>query len=111
MTPLHVSAEHGYLSNVQRLVEAGADINKVDGRGLTPADLAERGGHSSCHEFLKSAEAAEETARHGIHTKLRDAATKCDLKLVKRILHTMNFKDIQTIVNETSHGSNTLLFK
>lgn len=111
MTPLHVSAEHGFLSNVQKLVEAGGDISRLDGRSLSAVDLAERGGHYACYEYLKGVASLKESTRLNLHSKLRDAATRFDLASVKTILDSMESSDIQSIVNETSHGSNSLLFK
>ena len=43
-TPLHTAAEHGFLSNVQILIEAGADPEICEGNGHAGIDLAERGG-------------------------------------------------------------------
>ena len=41
-TSLHVAAEHGHESNVDVLVEAGANLTLRDHLGLTPLDLAEK---------------------------------------------------------------------
>ena len=41
-TSLHVAAEHGHESNVEVLVEAGANLTVRDHLGLTPLDLAEK---------------------------------------------------------------------
>ena len=39
---MHVAAEHGHESNVDVLVEAGANLTLRDHLGLTPLDLAEK---------------------------------------------------------------------
>ena len=41
-TSLHVAAEHGHESNVEVLVESGANLTLRDHLGLTPLDLAEK---------------------------------------------------------------------
>ena len=61
-----MSAEHGFMKNVRRLVESGADSFAAEGHGWSPIDLAERGGHNSCFEFLKNAASSKEEARENI---------------------------------------------
>lgn len=53
-TALHLSAEHGHLSNVQCLLETGGSSYLLkDVNGLTALDIAERAGHQDCMELLR----------------------------------------------------------
>jgi ankyrin repeat protein len=52
-TPLHMSAEHGYVSNVKQLLLHGADLVARDSSGLTPLDIAEKSEHVECMLVLK----------------------------------------------------------
>lgn len=54
-TPLHISAEHGHASNVRVLLDAGASYLVKDANGLTPLDLADRGGQHECVQRLRDA--------------------------------------------------------
>jgi ankyrin repeat protein len=45
-TPLHMGAEAGNLAVVKLLVSKGADISLKDAKGMTPFDLAKKGGHN-----------------------------------------------------------------
>ncbi|KAL9695579.1 hypothetical protein quinque_014864 [Culex quinquefasciatus] len=54
-TALHLSAEHGHVSNVRVLLDAGASFVAKDKNGLTALDLAERSGHDTCVGLLKEA--------------------------------------------------------
>uniref|UniRef100_A0A182JJD1 ANK_REP_REGION domain-containing protein n=1 Tax=Anopheles atroparvus TaxID=41427 RepID=A0A182JJD1_ANOAO len=54
-TALHLSAEHGHVSNIKVLLDAGASFIAKDSNGLTALDLAERSGHEACVELLKEA--------------------------------------------------------
>lgn len=52
---LHISAEHGHLSNIKLLLEAGASFVIKDSNGLTALDLSERAGHKKCVEEFRLA--------------------------------------------------------
>ncbi|PSN37226.1 hypothetical protein C0J52_12650 [Blattella germanica] len=54
-TPLHVSSEHGYVTNVKLLLTHGADLVARDNNGLTPLDIAEKSEHMECMLVLKQA--------------------------------------------------------
>lgn len=54
-TALHISAEHGHLSNIQLLLGAGASFILKDSNGLTALDLSERAGHKKCVEEFRLA--------------------------------------------------------
>lgn len=54
-TALHLSAELGYLSNVETLLAAQASFTIRDANGLTAQDLATRNGHEDCVKALKDA--------------------------------------------------------
>lgn len=54
-TALHFSAEHGHVSNIRVLLDAGASFVAKDRNGLTALDLAERSGHEACVQLLKDA--------------------------------------------------------
>uniref|UniRef100_A0A182VV89 non-specific serine/threonine protein kinase n=1 Tax=Anopheles minimus TaxID=112268 RepID=A0A182VV89_9DIPT len=56
-TALHFSAEHGHVSNIKVLLDAGASFIAKDRNGLTALDLAERSGHEACVQLLKDAAA------------------------------------------------------
>lgn len=54
-TALHISAEHGHLSNIKLLLAAEASFVLKDSNGLTPLDLSERAGHKKCVEEFRLA--------------------------------------------------------
>ncbi|CAL8114388.1 unnamed protein product [Orchesella dallaii] len=110
-TPLHVCAEHGFLQNVQKLVEAGADVQCLEGHGCSPIDLAERGGHIPTYEFLKTAADNKEEARESFHYALRDAACNGDVQTLRNLLKDIGKTETQSLINMTPNGTNTLLFK
>lgn len=110
-TPLHVCAEHGFLQNVEKLVEAGADVQCLEGHGCSPLDLAERGGHIPTYEYLKKAADSKEEARESLHYALRDAACNGEVHTLKNLLKDIGKVEAQSLVNMTPNGTNTLLFK
>jgi hypothetical protein len=57
MNPLHYAIENGHLDVVKYLVETGADINDLDGKGRTPLSIAENSaspGAAGVADFLRS---------------------------------------------------------
>ena len=54
-TPLMKAAEDGNIVGVQRVIQAGADVNKRDKDGYTALIWAGFGGHYECTELLLNA--------------------------------------------------------
>ncbi|KAI8497769.1 hypothetical protein Bbelb_244210 [Branchiostoma belcheri] len=52
-TPLHLAAENGLLKTARVLVQAGADIQTMTARGLSPLALAYRGNHWKLVKYLR----------------------------------------------------------
>ncbi|GJQ77064.1 hypothetical protein Trydic_g23635 [Trypoxylus dichotomus] len=127
-TPLHLSAEHGYTSNVTILLQQGASMLVRDISGMTPSDLADKAGHAECISLLKEAAAfdacdyftddvlrvaskadAREKAKLDIHAALRDSCGQGDVSSVQQLVASLS-KDAELIVNMAPSGANTLLF-
>ncbi|XP_027008607.1 cyclin-dependent kinase 4 inhibitor B [Tachysurus fulvidraco] len=53
-TPLHDAAREGFLTTVELLVRAGADITALDYRGWSPAQHALQAGHAHIAKYLHS---------------------------------------------------------
>ncbi|KAI6654551.1 Espin-like [Oopsacas minuta] len=53
-TPLHDAAEHGQIETVRVLLEAGADLLARDIDGQTAEQVAERAGHFTCVECIRT---------------------------------------------------------
>ncbi|XP_065367730.1 ARF GTPase-activating protein Git [Calliphora vicina] len=51
-TPLHVAAKFGQASQIELLIVYGADINAIDGNGLTPLEVAKANNHTLIAERL-----------------------------------------------------------
>lgn len=56
-TALHVAAWRGVAETVQRLIELGADVNRRDGRGETPLQLAIKAATESYWTYRRTPEA------------------------------------------------------
>ncbi|KAM7343301.1 ARF GTPase-activating protein GIT1 [Cochliomyia hominivorax] len=54
-TPLHVAAKFGQASQIELLIVYGADINAIDGNGLTPLEVAKANNHTLIAERLLDA--------------------------------------------------------
>ncbi|XP_014095719.1 ARF GTPase-activating protein Git [Bactrocera oleae] len=54
-TPLHVAAKFGQASQIELLIVYGADINAIDGNGLTPLEVAKANNHNIIAERLLDA--------------------------------------------------------
>ena len=50
----HLASCHGYVEIVRFLLDAGADVNKMDKHGMTPLHEALKSGHDEVAEVLKS---------------------------------------------------------
>lgn len=92
-------------------MESGADVQCLEGHGCSPIDLAERGSHMSTYDFLKQAADSKEEARESLHYALRDAACNGDVATLRNLLKDIGKMDAQSLINMTSNGTNTLLFK
>ncbi|XP_058127857.1 leucine-rich repeat serine/threonine-protein kinase 1 [Anopheles ziemanni] len=108
-TALHLSAEHGHVSNIKVLLDAGASFIAKDRNGLTALDLAERSGHEACVELLKEAADTREQIRTQKHRALREAVTATDEGAVQLLLEGIG-AEREIIVNMAPGGANTLLF-
>uniref|UniRef100_A0A8D8E4R7 non-specific serine/threonine protein kinase n=3 Tax=Culex pipiens TaxID=7175 RepID=A0A8D8E4R7_CULPI len=108
-TALHLSAEHGHVSNVRVLLDAGASFVAKDKNGLTALDLAERSGHDTCVGLLKEAADTREQIRSQKHKNLREAVSSSDDTLVQLLLDSIG-PEREIIVNMAPGGANTLLF-
>ncbi|XP_067633042.1 ARF GTPase-activating protein Git isoform X2 [Eurosta solidaginis] len=54
-TPLHVAAKFGQASQIELLIVYGADINAIDGNGLTPLETAKANNHNTIADRLLEA--------------------------------------------------------
>lgn len=54
-TPLHVAAKFGQASQIELLIVYGANINAIDGNGLTPLEVAKANNHNIIAERLLDA--------------------------------------------------------
>ncbi|XP_068147230.1 ARF GTPase-activating protein Git [Drosophila tropicalis] len=54
-TPLHMAAKFGQASQIEMLLIYGADVNALDGNGLTPLELAKANNHNTIAERLLDA--------------------------------------------------------
>ncbi|XP_052864950.1 leucine-rich repeat serine/threonine-protein kinase 1 [Anopheles cruzii] len=108
-TALHLSAEHGHISNIKVLLNAGASFIEKDRNGLTSLDLAERSEHEACVELLKHAADTREQMRSQKHRALREAVSTSDEITVKMLLKSVG-PEVEMIVNMAPGGANTLLF-
>ncbi|KAF5301002.1 hypothetical protein FQR65_LT08985 [Abscondita terminalis] len=108
-TPLHLSAEHGHVSNINVLLQHNANMLLRDTNGMTASDLADKAGHVKCMNVLKDAADAKEKAKLDIHAALRDACINGDANSVQQLVSSLS-KDAELIVNMAPSGANTLLF-
>jgi cytohesin len=49
---LHIAAQNGHEAVVQSLIEAGADVNKVNDNGMTPLYVGAQEGHEAILQAL-----------------------------------------------------------
>ncbi|XP_017054124.1 ARF GTPase-activating protein Git [Drosophila ficusphila] len=54
-TPLHMAAKFGQASQIEMLLIYGADVNALDGNGMTPLELARANNHNTIAERLLEA--------------------------------------------------------
>jgi hypothetical protein len=60
-----LAARHGRSQSVLVLLKERADVARVNGRGLGPADVALRHGHTYTEKLLRQAQAAGRAAVAG----------------------------------------------
>lgn len=108
-TPLHVCAEHGHASNVERLLNFNADLMIRDDDNLKPLDIAEKGKHDGCIHLLRVAAEKYELAKQATHASLRAACIQGDIVAARNILQDLS-NDLECVINMAPNGANTLLF-
>ncbi len=75
-TPLHVAAQHGHARIVRILIDAGADVDAVDSRGLHPLDICVNSWMASSTNDTGFAESVARLVEHG--AKLTPLRTRED---------------------------------
>ncbi|XP_024943937.1 leucine-rich repeat serine/threonine-protein kinase 1 isoform X2 [Cephus cinctus] len=108
-TALHICAEHGHLSNVEKLLEFNVDLTLQDNNGLTPLDIAEKSEHTNCTNLLKLAAEKYELARLAAHASLRAACIQGDTIAARTVIQNLS-NDLECVINMAPNGANTLLF-
>ncbi|OTF74150.1 hypothetical protein BLA29_005591, partial [Euroglyphus maynei] len=115
---LHIAAQKGNLDMVRLLIEFNADLFFRDNDGMTAIDLAQKENHENIVNELKAAINDYEINRY---KSLAIAVHKGDVQLMSELISDTSLKTdannqfdrerIRSIVNYSSDGSNTLLFK
>ncbi|XP_012258936.2 leucine-rich repeat serine/threonine-protein kinase 1 [Athalia rosae] len=108
-TPLHICAEHGHVSNIEKLLEYDADLSIKDSNGLEPLDIAEKSEHTTCISLLKLSAERHELKRLATHASLRAVCLQGDTIAARSIVQSLS-NDLEFIVNMAPNGANTLLF-
>ncbi|KOX77506.1 Leucine-rich repeat serine/threonine-protein kinase 1 [Melipona quadrifasciata] len=108
-TPLHICAEHGHNSNIEKLLKFNANLMIQDNNGERPLDVAEKAKQDVCINLLKSAAEKYELAKLAVHASLRAICIQGDIVAAKNLIqgHT---SDLECIINMAPNGANTLLF-
>ncbi len=83
--PLHMSAEKGHEKCIRVLLDSGADIDAVNGTGLTALHLAARNGHIDVMKTLLKHDAYVDATDESGWTALHHAANN-DCEAVVRLL-------------------------
>lgn len=116
---LHLAVQKGNLEMVRLLIEFNVDIFLRDNNGMTAIDLAKKENHENIVNELKSAINDYEI---NLYKSLAIAVHKGDVQLMSELISDTSLKidtntnqfdqeRIRSIVNYSSNGSNTLLFK
>ena len=78
-TPLHIAAQHGFLSVAVRLMDAGADVDNKNEDEETPLHLAAKEGRTRiCKEILERDRVAVNDEDSNSNTALHLACRCCD---------------------------------
>ncbi|XP_046483953.1 leucine-rich repeat serine/threonine-protein kinase 1 [Neodiprion pinetum] len=108
-TPLHTCAEHGHMTNIEKLLEYNADLIIKDSNGLIPLDIAEKSEHATCISLLKLSAEKRELEILATHASLRAACLQGDTISARSIIQSLS-NDVESVVNMAPNGANTLLF-
>ncbi|KZC04554.1 Leucine-rich repeat serine/threonine-protein kinase 1 [Dufourea novaeangliae] len=108
-TPLHICAEHGHGSNIEKLLEFNADLMITDNNGEKPIDIVEQNKRDVCINLLKSAAEKYELAKLAMHVSLRATCIQGDTVAARNIIQGL-VTDAEYIINMAPNGANTLLF-
>ncbi|XP_043263337.1 leucine-rich repeat serine/threonine-protein kinase 1 [Colletes gigas] len=108
-TPLHICAEHGHSSNIEKLLEFKADLMIADNNDLKPVDVAEKNMQDVCTNLLKLGAEKYELANLATHASLRATCIQGDAVAAKNIIQSVSSK-LDYIINVAPNGANTLLF-
>ncbi|XP_067946376.1 receptor-interacting serine/threonine-protein kinase 4-like [Watersipora subatra] len=85
-TALHICLERGYTGLTKVLIQAGANINIFDNKGMSPLSLSVwKGQRQICKELLQSGANVNSTDQWG-QTALHKAAARGNEELVKLLL-------------------------
>lgn len=108
-TPLHICAEHGHSSNIEKLLKFNANLMIQDNNGERPLDVAEKAKQDVSINLLKSAAEKYELEKLAVHASLRAICIQGDVVAAKNLIqgHT---SDLECIINMAPNGANTLLF-
>lgn len=88
-------AKKGYLSDVQRLVIDGADLERRNRHGRTPLLCAIRGGHFETAQYLIENYANPHARGNDGLTGLAYAAQNCSLKMIKYLIKEIGVNDFE----------------
>lgn len=108
-TPLHICAEHGNCSNIEKLLEYNADLTIQDSNGQIPLNIAEINKQDMCINLLKLAAEKYELAKLATHASLRATCIQGDTVAARNIIQGLT-ANTECIINMAPNGANTLLF-
>jgi len=93
---LHLAAHEGDVTEIERLVEAGADVNARDGSGRTPAHVAAFASNDEALGALAKADADMNALEHDYYDVLTIAAVENDPELLQLAMDLGNRADLTT---------------
>ncbi|MEE6481705.1 hypothetical protein FKM82_012938 [Ascaphus truei] len=85
-TPIHDAARHGYVLQLQQLIDSGVCVNLFRVDSITPLHEAALHGHTKCVKLLLAAGAQVEARNIDGSTPLCDAASAGSLECVQLLL-------------------------
>lgn len=97
-TGLHLAAHRGQVSEITRLIAAGADLNARDGKDRTPAHVAAFGSHDDALKALAQGGADMNALENRIYDVLTIAAVANDPEMVSLAMALGNRADLITSV-------------